>query len=227
MSIIRPTDDRLPPRKQIALVPGRSVAEQIREATAKARRWRVTVRKTETLPPEFPDHDSFKIDIIHDWIWRGGSVERQTIVHDGEEISHGLGSIDLETAIRRISSYEKDRVDFEFLRLGWTVKQIVWAFAPVCFHPATVEQWASTIERERLTKLLPREVTDGTLEEAGAGLRMERFGLWLSEDGTSLYAIGSSKAGTLDRLVVARLDPTSVRLVPRSEGPDASHHRPA
>lgn len=217
MTILRPRDERLAPRVQIHPSTCSDLESEIRLASAKARRWRVAVRR---IGPSWEDPDA-NIDVLHEWLSRGDHVERITTV-GSDEVARRSRPLDLDAAIRRICSHQEGK-QFEFLRLGWTVKQITKAFAPICFHPATLDQWAGCIQSERLSKLAPIEVLDGSAADAGRGLRMERFSLWLSADGTALYAIGRAVAEDPDRLVVARLDPRSVRLIPRSEVSDAAH----
>jgi len=213
--------DRLPTRYQIAAPTADELEAEIRASTALARRWRVAVRKTETVPPALPSDEGSTVDVLHEWIWRGGYVDRITTVRTEREVSRAERPLELNTAISRVRSYFL-RSGFEFLRLGWTAKQVERAVAEVCLHPSTLDQWAGCMENERLTKLPSREVLGGSLDEVARSLRLDRVSLWISDDGSSLYVLASPRKFDGEGYLVARIDPRSVRLVVDPEDDDAA-----
>lgn len=213
--------DRLPPRRQITASTADELEAEIRSSCALARRWRVAVRSTETIPPSLPSDEGSTIDIVVEFVSRGaGWVDRITTIRCEHEVSESIRPLDLDLAIRRARSYFR-RSGFEFLRLGWTARQVERAVAEVCLHPCSLEQWAGCMSGESLSKVPAREVVDGSLDEVARRLRLRRISLWMSDDGSSLYVL-ASPADDSGGYLVARIDPRSVRLVAPSEPCDAS-----
>lgn len=160
-----------------------------------------------------------------------GSVVRVIASRSGDppiwRSTRSVETFSVEQVVRRIEG-RIESGGWRLLRFGWGATEIAEAFAAVCFHPATVDQIADVIERESLSRIDLDEIVSGSIADVARRLRLRRLSLWVPPatlGGSGVYAVGTDSDEGVDRSLLARIDPSRVRLA-EEEIADAAHEGP-